>query len=401
MSIDRVDVQVPAQRIQSGPSGDAQRSGTGRFGERRVTTGAGLPGDGLSVRAGRTRSSRRPRGTGLLSRVVERAARSAAGFLPGMTRRGRTLDISWPEGRRVGPVGIPADASGAGGGGSVDEGGYEDMRLYQNVGVHPDRPGVDAAGAGGDGSVDEGGYEDMRLYQNVGVHPDRPGVDAAGAGGDSEPVYAEPGPVYEEVGGPVPRDVPFPLHAGVGDTGSEPVYAEPGPVYEAVRGRAPRDVPNPLYAGAGAAGSDPVYAELDSVYEAVGGSDPQDVATHANPAYAAVGGSHEDAYAAVQGLLDASASLFGHETPPEVVEALQPHYENIRDCAAAVNRTGDADEPDYEDISIAGESLIEAMRPLMEAGQIDTGVYENIRACRNRLDPGYAEVGDPIRGTGR
>ena len=144
-----------------------------------------------------------------------------------------------------------------------------------------------------------------------------------------------------------------------------------------------------------------MYAELDPVYEAVGGSDPQDVTTHANPAYAAAGGSHEDAYAPVQGLLDASASLFGHETPPEVVEALQPHYENIRDCAAAVNRTGDAGEPDYEDISIAGESLIEAMRPLMEAGQIDTGVYENIRACWNRLDPGYAEVGDPTRGTGR
>ena len=394
-----------------------------------------------------------------------------------MTRRGRTLDIGWPEGRRAGPIGIeahqvaptPADASGAGGGGfvdesgyedmrlyqnvgahpdrpdvdasgavadgsvdeggyedmrlyqnvgahpdrpdvdasgavadgSVDEGGYEDMRLYQNVGAHPDRPGADVAGAVADGSVDEGGYEDMRLYQNVGAHPDRPDVDASGAGGDSDPVYAEPGPVYEEVGGPVPPDVPNPLYAGVGDTGSEPVYAEPGPVYEEVGGRAPRDVPNPLYAGAGDAGSDPVYAELDPVYEAVGGSDPQDVTTHANPAYAAAGGSHEDAYAPVQGLLSASASLFGHETPPEVVEALQPHYENIRDCAAAVNRTGDAGEPDYEDISIAGESLIEAMRPLMEAGQIDTGVYENIRACWNRLDPGYAEVGDPTRGTGR
>ena len=61
----------------------------------------------------------------------------------------------------------PADASGAVGGGFVDEGGYEDMRLYQNVGAHPDRPGVDASGAVGGGFVDEGGYEDMRLYQNV------------------------------------------------------------------------------------------------------------------------------------------------------------------------------------------------------------------------------------------
>ena len=373
MPIDGVDVQVPVQRIQAGSSGSAQRSGTGRFGERRVTAGSGHHGDGLSAGAERTRSSRPPRGTGLLSRVVKRAARSTAGFLPGMTRRGRTLDISWPEGRHAGPIGIDA---------------------HQGAPIP-----ADAAGAGGGGSVDEGGYEDMRLYQNVGAHPDRPDVDAAGAGGNSDPVYAEPGPDYEEVGGPVPRDVPNPLHAGVDDTGSEPVYAEPGPVYEEVGGRAPLDVPNPLYAGAGG-DSDPVYAELDPVCEAVGGSDPQDVIT-ANPAYAAASGSHEDAYAPVQGLLDASASLFGHETPPEVVEALQPHYENIRDCAAAVNRTGDAGEPDYEDISIAGESLIEAMRPLMEAGQIDRGVYENIRACRNRLDPGYAEVGDPTPGAGR
>ena len=98
--------------------------------------------------------------------------------------------------------------------------------------------------------------------------------------------------------------------------------------------------------------------------------------------------------------MDAAASLFGPETPREVAEALQPIYENLRDCAAAMNRSGNAGDIDYEDISMVCENLVQAMRPLVAAGQIDEGVFENIRVYENRLDPGFAEVGEPGQGAG-
>ena len=137
------------------------------------------------------------------------------------------------------------------------------------------------------------------------------------------------------------------------------------------------------------------------MYAEVGGGDPQDVTMHGNPAYARAGGPAENPYEPVRGLLDAAASLLGPESPPEVVEALRPIYENLRDCAAAMNPSGDAGEIDYEDISIVCENMVQAMRPLVAAGQIDEGVFENIRAYENRLDPGFAEAGDSGQGTGR
>ena len=148
--------------------------------------------------------------------------------------------------------------------------------------------------------------------------------------------------------------------------------------------------------GAGAlgdAGSDPAYAE-------VGDPGLRDVPTHENPAYARAGGPEDNPYEPVGGLLDAAASLFGPETPREVAEALQPIYENLRDCAAAMNRSGNAGDIDYEDISMVCENLVQAMRPLVAAGQIDEGVFENIRVYENRLDPGFAEVGEPGQGAG-
>ena len=80
---------------------------------------------------------------------------------------------------------------------------------------------------------------------------------------------------------------------------------------------------------------------------------------------------------------------------------MQPIYENLRDCAASVDRSGNAGEIDYEDISLVCENLVQAMGPLVADGRIDQGVYASIRAYENRLDPGYAQVGDPDRREGR
>ena len=289
MPIGKGNQQVPAQPIQSARSGNPQRSQTRRFGEHQITVGAGRQGEGLIVDTERAGSPSPRHRTGLLSRVAGTAARSAAGVLPGMTRRGRQPGIGWPEGRPGGPI---------------DKGVHQDGRTPANsayVGTHPDRPGAGAAGAGGAGTA---------------------------------PAYAEPGPVYEEAGG--------------------------------------------------------------------GGRSRSSRCAHTREShYARVGGLEENSYESVRGQLDAAVSLFGPESPLEVVEALQPIYETMRDCAAAMNRSGNTGEIENEDISIVCESLVEAMRPLVAVGQIDEGVLENIQVYAKRVDPGFAEVNDAAQGADR
>ena len=244
-----------------------------------------------------------------------------------------------------------------GGAVAAQEGHHEDQRVYQNV--------------GGAVPEEEDDYEDMRVYQNVGGavphHEDQPEE-----ADDYEDIL-----VNQNVGGAVPEEA--------GHHEDQPVYQNVGGAVAAQEGH---HEDQRVYQNVGAAASNLAYAE-------VAGADLRDVTMHVNPAYARAGGPAENPYEPVRGLLDAAASLLGPESPPEVVEALRPIYENLRVCAAAMNPSGDAGEIDYEDISIVCENLVRAMRPLVAAGQIDEGVFENIRAYENRLDPGFAEAGDP------
>ena len=235
-----------------------------------------------------------------------------------------------------------ADAIAAG------ESDYEDMsRIYQNLLAATEHL-VEA------GQIDHDDYVDMRSYENLLQ-------------------------VDENVGGPPEADQ------------DDAVYEDmSGPAYDDVR--APEAQHEAANAGA------PIYESVDEPnYESV---DEPNYETVGEPHYQTVDEAQGEpaghTYEPIPQLLDAVASLAGPDNPAPVTEALQPIYEELRNCADAIA----AGESDYEDMSRIYQNLLGAVEHLVVAGEVDQDVYVDMRVYQNQLD-GYGDApasegqGDP------
>lgn len=390
MPVGNVDGRPPARPVQADSRQRADAARTGRFGGREVTVGAGVDVPAPRGRV-RVQSRRAGEGRSLLDRVVARLGR-AGDRLGRVAARPREHRITWPAGRPDRPVDeAAASAAHAAAVGSPRAG--SEHPVYENV----DRP----------------------VYENV-----RPREQQAAA----EPTYATVGdPTYATVGDPAGHDyesVPDLLDAVarlVGPDTPAEVADALRPICEEMRdlGAAMPEgnddyedmsrvyenlvaAMEPLVAGGQLDASDYVeirqYENLMQVYANVGPpGEPQAAAedealyeTVEEPVYETVGDPvsgpvrepDEPVYEPVPGLLDAVASLTRSSHPPEVAEAVQPLYEEMRDCAAAM-RTG---ESDYEDMSRIYVNVLAAVEGLRDSGHLDDDTYVDMRVYQNRLD---------------
>ena len=203
----------------------------------------------------------------------------------------------------------------------------------------------------------ESDYEDMsRIYENLLAATEH--LVEAGQMDHDDYVdmrsYESLLQVYENVGGPPEADQDDALYEDMSGPAGDDVRA-PGAQHEAANAGEP-------------------------IYETVG-----------EPLYQTVGEAQGEpaghTYEPIPHLLDAVASLAGPGNPAPVTEALQPIYEEMRDCADAIA----AGASDYEDMSRIYLNLLGEVEHLVEAGEVDQDVYVDMRVYQNQLD-GYGDA---------
>ena len=200
-------------------------------------------------------------------------------------------------------------------------------------------------------------YEDMsRIYQNLLAATEH--LVEAGQMDRDDYVdmrsYESLLQVYENVGGPPEADQDDAVYEDMSGPAVDDARA-PGAQHEAA------NAGEPIYEAVG----EPLYQTVD---EAQG-----EPAGHT--------------YEPIPHLLDAVASLAGPDNPASVTEALQPIYEEMRDCADAIA----AGASDYEDMSRIYQNLLGEVEHLVEAGEVDQDVYVDMRVYQNQLD-GYGDA---------
>ena len=208
-----------------------------------------------------------------------------------------------------------------------------------------------------DAESTEGGYEAMAsLEPSIPPESDTT-YEEMTAGESAYDAVAADEPPYEEV---APGEPPYEDMAP-----GEPPYEDMAPTEPPYEEIAPREhtyaAPEPQYETvAGSSVNEPLYNEVDE------------------PVNAQLDAARERVLQPARSLLDDVASLVSEGAAPDVADALEDVYVDMRDCVAEMERVARFQEPDYEDMSIVYENLRTALEPLADAGRIDDSLYRNI-----------------------